>query len=166
MADLTGYAGIFSGDTSVVDTVKKHALGTRAQDVDGNEYIYLQGVTSGEAGAWVSFDEAHVTTLLVADAVGRVAVMMATLDATTDFGWCQIYGYCVKAFAINDGSCAADVAVYATSTAGKVDDPAVIGDLVKGAISRVGEDTTEDQISVELNYPYVDDETPMDITQD
>lgn len=161
MADLTGYAGIFSGDTSVVDTVKKHALGTRAQDVDGNEYIYLQGVTSGEAGAWVSFDEAHVTTLLVADAVGRVAVMMATLDATTDFGWCQIYGYCVKAFAINDGSCVADVPIYSTSTAGKVDDAKVAGDIILGAISRVGEDTTANQISVELNYPHVTNYVPV-----
>jgi len=51
MADLTGRVQIFSGDTSVVDTTLKHALGTRAFDANANEYIYLKGVASTAAGS-------------------------------------------------------------------------------------------------------------------
>lgn len=169
MADLTGWAGVFAGDTSIVDTVRQHQLGTRARDIDGNEYVYMQGVASVVAGTWVSYDEAHVTTRLAANAVGRVAVAKAAIDATTDFGWFQIYGNCQDAAAISGGDAAANVAVYATSTAGSVDDVAVIGDLVKGAFFRTqeGEATSgEGYCDVELTYPYVDDETPFDITQD
>lgn len=168
MAQLTGRAQIFSGDTSIVDTTLNHPLGTRAFDADGNEYIYLQGVASTVAGTWVSFDENNVTTRLAADAVGRVAVAKAAIVASS-YGWYQIYGNCQDALAISGGDAAADAAVYATSTAGQVDDVAVIGDLVKGAIFRTQEgeaDSGEGYCDVELNYPYVDNETPIDITQD
>ena len=156
MADLTGYAQIFSGNTSVVDTYMRHPLGTRALDADGNEYIYLLGVASTAAGSWVTFDEDKATTLAVADAVGRVGVAMAAITASK-YGWYQIYGACATAKAIADGDCAADVQLYLTSTGGSVDDADVAGDAIHGAISRVAETTTAGYIEAELNYPFVCD---------
>jgi hypothetical protein len=88
MAKLIG-PHIADGDTTVIDTEKRQQLGSRDFDKDGNEYIYLQGVASTVAGDVVSFDEAHLTTRLVANAKGRVAVAMAATVAST-FGWYQI----------------------------------------------------------------------------
>ena len=155
MAELSGRGvAIEASNTASIDATQRHILGTRAFDTSGNEYIYLKGLDSTVDGSWVSFDEAHVTTLLVADAIGRVAIACA-ITVTDTFGWYIIYGYKVKALAVDDGDCAADVALYATSSAAKVDDAHVTGDLIVGAISRVAETVTADQISVELTYPCI-----------
>ena len=151
MAQLTGISQILSGDTTVVDTTKKHVLGMRAFDVDGNEYIYVQGVTSGVAGSWVTLDEALETTLAVANAQGRVAILMAALDATTDYGWAQIYGKNTIAKALT--GFADNGFVYLTSTGGSVDDSAVGTDKVVGAFGRSA--LANGVITVELNYPQV-----------
>jgi hypothetical protein len=151
MASLKGYPQTFAGDTSQIDSSALHPVGTRAVDGNGNEYVYALGVGSTVAGSWVSFDEALATTLLVANAVGRVGVAMAAIVANK-YGWYQIYGK-------NTIALADDVAdnkpLYIDNNTGQVDDAGVAGDLVFGAISR-SEDTTG-MITVELSYPYVCD---------
>jgi len=149
MSNLTGYPQGFEADTSTVDSSAKQVLGTRAFDKDGNEFIYLKGVASTAAGSWVSFDEAHVTTLLAADAVGRVAIAMAATIADT-YGWYQIYG---KNTIAKTDTVAADKALYIDATAGRADDAAVAGDWIAGAISRSAD--TSNVATVELNYPSV-----------
>ncbi len=153
MALLTGRTQIFSGDTSIVDTTQQHPLGTRAMDPDGNEYIYMQGVASVVAGSWVIFDENYVTTRTVADSQGRIAVAMAAIDATTDFGWFQIYGKNTIALVL--ASFADNGKIYLTSTAGQVDDADVAGDFVVGAIGRSA--VSGGVATMELNYPIVQD---------
>jgi len=137
-----------------VDTIKQFPLGTVLMQ-DGNAYSYLQGVGSVVAGSWVSFDENGVTTLLAANAKGRVGIAMAACDATTKFGWFQVYGKAVgkvlAAFADNG-------IPFATATAGSVDDAVVTGDLVLNAIGRSAIDTpVTGQAYFELNYPSVND---------
>lgn len=145
---------ITGGDTSEVDSTQKHELGTRACDASGNEFIYLKGLDATVIGSVVSFDEVHVTALADANDVGRIGVAMASI-VTDTFGWYQIYGFCEKVLAINDGDCAADVQVFLTATDAHVDDVDVAGDAIIGMISRVAETVTEDQIGAELNYPFV-----------
>lgn len=152
MANLTGFTGIFAGDTSVIDTTLKHSLGTRARDVNGNEYIYLQGVASTVAGSWVSFDEAHLTILTVANAQGRIGVAMAAIVASS-YGWYQIYGSNTIALAL--AAFADNGKIYLTSTAGSIDDTDVAGDAVIGAIGRSA--VSGGVITAELNYPVVQD---------
>ena len=136
-----------------VDTAKAYALGTRGKDNAGNEYIYLTGVASTVVGSWVTYDELGITTLLVADAIGPVAVAMAITDATTDFGWYQIFG---KAEAAIIANTAADVAIGFETTSGYAGDGKAAGDAIYGAVSR--EATTPTAIAtVQLNYPSVDD---------
>lgn len=140
---------------TAVDATRKYRLGTRIKDSAGNEYIYLKGVASTVAGSWVSFDEAHISTLLAADAVGRVGVANAAVNATTKYGWYQIYGKAtgkaLAAFADNGK-------IFATATAGSVDDAVVTGDLVVGAIGRSALDTpSTGMIYAELNFPFVTD---------
>ena len=153
MAGLTGYTKVFAGDTTDVDTALKCPLGTRAYDANGNEYIYLTGVASTAVGSWVTFDEAHITTLAVADAKGRVAIAMAATVAST-YGWYQIYGKSIT------GLCSTPTAdndiLYLTASPGMVSGTDVAGDLISGTIARGAASPTV-VLTVELSYPYCDD---------
>jgi len=154
MAALTGYNKIFAGQTTTVDTEKKHNFGARAFDSDGNEFIYMQGVGSAIAGSWVSFDENHVTTLATASAVGRVAIAMAAIDATTDYGWFQIYG--TNTLALAKADITVDKPLWLTSTAGYVDDLHPGSDMIKGAMCRVAADVSAaSAFTATINYPFV-----------
>ena len=154
MATLSGRAQIFSGDTSSVDSTLMHPLGTRACDTAGNEYIYLTGVASTAIGSWVVFDEAHLTTLTVANVKGRVAVAMAATIAST-YGWYQIYGKNIVAKGTS-GSIDDNDKLWVTATAGVVDDTDVATDLVFGAIARSAD--SSGVFTVELNYPICHNE--------
>lgn len=139
-----------------VHSTKKYRLGTRKVDVAGNEYIYLKGVASTVQGSVVTFDEAHVTTLATANAKGRVAVAMAAVDATTEYGWYCIYG---KTSAKVLTGFADNGAVFLTATAGSVDDADVAGDAVIGMVGRSAIDggAATGQAYMEMNYPFVSD---------
>ena len=135
-----------------VDTVKAFELGTRGFN-GVKEYIYLQGVVSTVLGSWVTFDEAHLTTLAVANAQGRMAVALAATVASR-YGWYQIYGSAsglAKTLFADNGK------VYLTSTAGSVDDTDVGQDFVVGAIGRSAVNETTLLATFELNYPMVQD---------
>ena len=134
-----------------VDDSAEYTLGTRTQDASGNEYIYLKGVASTAEHSWVSFDEEYQTTLLAANAQGRVGIAMAAIVADK-YGWYQIYGKgtgkVLTGFADNGK-------VFCTSTAGSVDDADVSGDFVVGAIGRSA--ISSGVATMELNYPIVQD---------
>ena len=138
-----------------VDTTQQYEFGSRTQDKDGNEYIYLTGVASTIVGSWVTYDELGITALLVADAIGSIAVAMAIIDATTDFGWYQIYGSAEAAIALDS---TADAAIGFETTSGYAGDGNAAGDLIYGAVLR---DTVAAGaaavVTVQLNYPFVDD---------
>lgn len=135
-----------------VDSTKKQRLGTRKRAVDGKEYIYLSGVSSLVAEDLVVFDESYATTRAIADEVGPVAVAMAAVDATTEYGWFQIYGVATVDAA---DTVAADKALYLTSTAGRVDDSDVAGDSIHGMFSMAA--ASSNSMTVFLNYPFVTD---------
>lgn len=149
MAQLTGHAQAFDGDTSSVDDSALHTVGTRAFDASGNEYIYLLGVASTGAGSWVTFDEDGATALLTADAVGPVAIAMAATVASK-YGWYQIFG--VNTVAKTD-TVAADKQLFIDGTDGRADDADVAGDAIIGAVSCTAD--TSNVATVRINYPYV-----------
>jgi len=144
-----------------VSTVQKHPLGTiviAADPVYGNgEFIYLKGLASVALGTWVTFnmDDGSVA-LLAANAIGPVAVAMAATVAST-YGWYQLsgkaVGLCAAAFADNG-------LVYATATAGTIDDAVVAGDRVKNALgaSAIGTPAAG-QAEFEIQRPWMDDAT-------
>lgn len=151
MAQLTTMAQAFSGDTSEVDDTAQHELGTEARDTNGNRYIYAKGVASTALNSWVSMDEDYVTTLLAANAKGRVGIAMAAIVADK-YGWYQVYGEATgKVLA----SFADNGIPFATSTPGSVDDAVVAGDLVLNAIGRSA--ISGGVATFELNYPSVND---------
>ena len=138
----------YNGPLTVVHTTQKEDIGSMI-DVGGKIYVYMKGVASGAAGAWVTFDENFQTALLVADAVGMVGIMMGALVAST-WGWVQRYG--VNTIAKTD-TVAADLPLYIDGTAGRADDAVVTGDLIVGAVSETADSTNV--ATVFLNWPYV-----------
>ncbi len=134
-----------------VHATQKFREGTRVKDVAHNEYIYLNGVANTAVGSWVSFDEAHVSILAVADAIGRVAIARSAVVAS-NWGWFGIYGSFtgLALTGFND-----DAAVYLTGTAGSVDDTDVAGDAVVGAWGRSAVNETTLLATFEISYPIV-----------
>ena len=146
---------------AVTDTTQNHPLGTRVKAVDpsygAGEFIYLKGVANTAIGSWVTYyQDDNTTALLAADAIGPVGVAMSA-NVANQYGWYQIYGKAVgKALT----SYADNGLVYATSTAGSVDDAVVAGDRVKLAIgaSALGTPSTG-FAEFEIQYPFMDDAT-------
>ena len=153
MAELTSRTHIFSGSTAAVDTTQQHDFGTRAFDTAGNEYIYLTGVASTVLGSWVTFDELGITALLVADAIGSVAVAMAVLDSTSKFGWYCIYGTVEASIAANT---AVNTSIGYETSSGVAGDGKGTGDVIYGAVVRDAVITAA-VVTCQINYPSVHD---------
>ncbi len=125
---------LFGQDIDDTSTSEDVELGTIVRAVDPTygygEFIYLQGVASTAVGSWVTYNyDDNSTTLLAANAIGPVAIAMSA-NVASQYGWYQISGKGVgKALAsFADGG-----KVYATATAGSIDDAVVAGDVVLGA---------------------------------
>jgi hypothetical protein len=145
----------------VTDTTKRHQLGRIVVASDPvyftGEFIYLKGLDTTAVGTWVTYNmDDGSTTLLAANAIGPVAVSMSA-NVTGSYGWYQISGKAVgKALALY----ADDALVFATGTAGSVDDAVVAGDRVKNAkgASAVGTPSTG-LAEFEIQRPFMDDAT-------
>jgi len=146
-------------DTS---TTQQHPLGKIVQAVDkgsnGNgsgEFIYAKGAANTAAGSWVIINEDDFsTTLLAADAKGRVGVAMSA-NVANQYGWYQIGG---KAVGKALSGYVDNALVYATATAGSVDDAAVAGDRVKKALGASALDGPATGFAeFELDRPFMDD---------
>ena len=134
-------------------------LGTIVRAVDptygAGEFIYLKGVASTAVGSWVTYnDDDYSTALLAANAIGPVAVAMSA-NVANQYGWYQIQG---KAIGKALTGFVDNANVYATSTAGSVDDAVVAGDRVKNAKGASAVDTPSTGLAeFEIDYPVMDD---------
>lgn len=153
MAYFVGQGVAQKGLITDIDDSAKYEVGRKAWDNNGMEYIYLKGVASTLAGSLVTYDEVGVTALLAANAIGPVALAMAATVANK-YGWYMIDGYSTCQTA---GDVADNGAVYATATAGKVDDAVVAGDRVKGAQFRGAGTGAIATVPLQVHFPFVDD---------
>jgi hypothetical protein len=136
-------------------------LGTIVQANDPTygtgEFIYLAGLAATAVGTWVTYNgDDFTTTLLAADAIGPVAVAMSA-NLAGYYGWYQISGKAIgKALA----GYLDNALVYATATAGSVDDAVVAGDRVKNAKGASAVGTPSAGLAeFEIQRPWMDDAT-------
>ena len=135
-------------DTS---TTQNHTLGmiVQAKDVastayGAGEFVYLKGVASTVLGSFVTYNsDDNSTALLAANAI--------------QYGWYQssgkLVGKCLAGYADNG-------LVYATATAGSIDDAVVAGDRVKLAKGASAIGTPSAGLAeFEMQRPYMDDAT-------
>jgi hypothetical protein len=154
MAALIG-PGVTGGFTGEVHDSQLSAIGQRAYDKSGNEYVYLKGVGSTLAGSWVTFDEVGVTALLAANAIGPVAVATAAIVANK-FGWYQIFGTVSALVAANTAD---NARLGRETTDGYAGDGRAAGDEIIGAISRGSTAGAAALTTCQLFYPLVNDIT-------
>lgn len=134
-------------------------LGTIVQaqdDVYGTgEFIYLRGLAATQVGTWVTYNaDDYSTTLLAANAIGPVAVAMSA-NLAGFYGWYQISG---KAVGRALAGFLDNANVYATATAGSVDDTIVAGDRVKMAVGASAVGTPAAGLAeFEIARPFMDD---------
>ena len=144
---------------AVTDTVQRHPLGTIVRATDpvygAGDFIYLKGAANVAIGSWVTYnlDDGSVT-LLAANAIGPVGVAMSA-NVASQYGWYQIsgkaIGLCLSGFLDNAN-------VYATATAGSVDDAVVAGDRVKLAVGASAIGVPSGSFAeFEISRPFMDD---------
>ncbi len=141
------------------ETTAMHPLGTIVQAFDptygAGMFIYLKGLASTAIGTWITYnDDDGSSTLLAANAIGPVAVAMSA-NVANQYGWYQIRG---KAIGKALTGFVDDANVYATATAGSVDDAVVAGDRVKCAKGASAVGTPSSGLAeFEIDYPFMDD---------
>lgn len=120
------------------------------------EFICLLGAASTAVGSWVTYNsDDNSTTLLAANAIGPVAVAMSANTSTSSYGFYQIQG---KAIGKALTGFVDNANVYATATAGSVDDAVVAGDRVKNAKGASAVDTPSTGLAeFEIARPWMDD---------
>jgi hypothetical protein len=115
---------LIPGLITTVDSSATVTQGSTFVDKYGRVYIYAQGVANTAVGSWVKLylsSDLLVTELLDETAAalgGMVGVAMAATVANK-FGWYQIFGTAEASFLV---SCATNVTLFATTTAGSLDD--------------------------------------------
>jgi len=135
------------------------ALGTIVQATDevygAGEFIFLRGAASTQVGTWVIYNQDdYSTTLLAPNAIGQVAVAMSA-NLAGSFGWYQIGG---KAVGRALAGFLDNANVYATATAGSVDDAVVAGDRVKLCTGASAVGTPSAGLAeFEIARPFMDD---------
>jgi len=93
MAELTGHAVGYPGGTSVVFTTPLPLRpGTRAKDVDGNEYVFCTFSNPCNAKMPVLIDSAFDCTTLGVAGRGAIGIVCASEQTSDQAGWVQIYG--------------------------------------------------------------------------
>lgn len=107
------------------------ALLSRFEDSSGNLWVRCQAAAAIAAGEWVGIDElgqASLLTKALADAGYKVGAAQVAF-ASADYGWVLCRGVGIGKGLV---SCAADVALYTTATAGALDDTTTSQTEIKG----------------------------------
>jgi len=148
---------------ATTSTVRNHPLGmiVRASDPTYGEaeFIYLTGVASTAAGAWVTYDVDGASALLVASAVGPVAIAMSA-NVASQYGWYMIHGKHSAALCWGSLALTSNGLVYATASAGLADDAVVSGDIVVNAKWDAAKTTGGSTSAVEIYRPFVTNVDP------
>ena len=151
-----GIIGAKPGSTMAMATDgRAFGVGDLYEDSSGNQWVFVKASASFGQYDVVTYDETYNTTVAALstsnDARGDKCGVAAVAFASGDYGWLQIYGPCtmnVKA------SCAANVRINTTTTAGSLDDDGTTGSIqVEGIYLTAARTTTDGSAAGILNYP-------------
>ncbi|MDZ4374023.1 MAG: hypothetical protein U1C74_21720 [Phenylobacterium sp.] len=128
MATLIGFKAD-QVDTALTSG-KTFSPGDVAEDDNGKKYVYVKASSAIALYDVVTFDETYITTVAGVstsnDARGDLIGVAPVAIASGSYGWVQIYGPCTMNVL---ASCAANVRINTTATAGFPDDDAGSGSI-------------------------------------
>jgi hypothetical protein len=137
--DLTA---IFAGTGTSNDEGSPFTIGERAFGNDGTEWMYIHCATALTQYDAVGVDEnyeASALTKAMADDGWQIGFAQVAMS-DNDFGWICMGGSNQKFRSA--GSCAADVSLYTTATAGVLDDTSASQTVVSGVTAVTANGTT------------------------
>ena len=126
------FTKVVAGSGSSSDEGNEFALGSRARAKDGQEYIYVHAATAITVYDAVGIDEnyeASALTKAMADD-GWMIGFAQTAVADNEFAWVAKEGSNITVSVLT--SCAADVSLYTSGTAGKLDDTSASQTKING----------------------------------
>ena len=142
-----------AGSPGEVHSSKQNDLGAVRKFSDGNEYIYLAGVTSCADGSVVVFQPGVWTAILVATGVkGSIAIATAAVTTATTYGWFTFVGQDVG---IARSAIASNVALFAGGVAGSLDDVAVKGDQIMNCMARNAAAGSGDSVILQIDRAFI-----------
>ena len=142
--------------TNVATTTAQFAVGVIHNDASDREFIYVQAGAGGLAANQAAFVDENFTavaaTTVLSTYGGLVGVPQVAIAANS-FGWVQTLGNA----SLNVGaSCAADVRLNTTTTAGRLDDDATTGaKVIEGVKLNTANGGSVADVSCFLNRPRV-----------
>lgn len=141
--------------TAVLPTNSGAVILEEYVDSSGNIYIPLYGVASLAAGSWVTFDPVTGLTTLATkaevDKLKPMAVSMMANTSTTTLSWFMVKG---EATALVLASCAKEVALYSSGTAGSLDDDSTSQTKINRAVATATRGGTNGTTTIHIVYPY------------
>jgi hypothetical protein len=150
-AITSGLLGVNITDTPTTNT-SQHALGTCVTGVDGTEFVYVLA-----GGAITQYDAVGIDEDFSATALTKAAaddghnIGFAQVAFTSgDYGWVAKKGTNISVRLA--ASCAADVPLYTTATAGVLDDASTSQTKIDGVVA-VAAVVTAGESEVVATYP-------------
>ena len=111
------------------------AVGQEAESYDGKKWVYVKASSAIAQYDVVTYDETFSTVVAplgtANDARGDKVGVAPVAIASGDYGWLQIYGPCTMNVL---ASCAANVRINTTATAGSLDDDGTAGSMAVDGI--------------------------------
>lgn len=133
---------------------KGFAVGDRFIDHTGNEFVYVQAGAGGITANFVAaIDEAYSAVMVSTsnDARGDLIGVARATIAASSFGWLQVKGVVDVQVA---ASCAANVRLNTTATAGQIDDDGTAGAIaIDGLVLTTARGGSAGTAPGLLNYP-------------
>ena len=150
-------SGLLGPGFTQLDTDAKHTLGTVVKGTDGTEWCYVQANGAITQYNYVCIDENYQavkgTTALVK--VGHKIAFAQVAFADNDYGWVALGGSNISCLVAT--SCAADVTLWTTATAGVLDDATGTAlAKIQGVMAVAAVDTAA-ATEVIASYPHYDD---------
>lgn len=125
-------SGILGSNFTALTSTAEFNVGTRGFGGDGGEWVYVKATTALTQYDTAAIDEdynAVPLTKALADAGHRIGWPQVAFTANS-FGWVALGGANIRCRVA--ASCAADVALYTTATAGVLDDDATAQTKING----------------------------------
>jgi len=134
-----------------------YAVGQKTQGTDGSVWTYVKASSSISQYNWVGIDEnfqAAPLTKAMADAGWIIGVAQVAI-ASGSYGWVCTQGANVTGGVL--ASCAADVTLYTSGTAGYLDDAATTQTKIDGVVLVTANTLTQaTNLEVLLTFPRSD----------
>lgn len=146
-------SGVIGTKLTATHTSPEFQVGSRFVGTDGTEWVYVQASGAITQYDYVTIDEDFTAVAGTKAGVddGHMIGFAQIAFATTEYGWvaCKGTGISVRVL----GSCNGDVALYTTSTAGKLDDSSTSQTKIDGIVA-VSTNATATTAAVALIATY------------